>query len=122
MVVVYLDAASSHRPYCRRSAVEFDLCAWSRVYAFVAKASQRNKPHLSRVACSESLVRRQFDRRPFSNVGSFHLIIQRPPKSAFSPYSDSTNIDRLLTKAIDVFPNHLLPQGGTYPTLVYSTG
>src|SRR5438132_14426126 len=84
MVVVYLDAASSHRSYRRGSAIEFDLCAWRWVNAFVAKASQRNKPHFCRVACSESFVRRQFDCRLFSNVGSYQRIFESLWKPAFS--------------------------------------
>src|SRR5206468_11471173 len=74
IVVVYLDAAISHRSYRRMSAVEFDLRTWSWVNAFVAKAPQWDKTHFSGISCSESFVRRQFDCGLFSNVGSYQGI------------------------------------------------
>src|SRR5438445_13726709 len=108
MVVVYLDAASSHRSYRRGSAIEFDLCAWSWVNAFVAKASQRNKPHFCRVACSEPFVRRQFDCRLFSNVGSYQGMFLSLWLPAVSKSYETSTIGLILSFELGILRDRVI--------------
>src|SRR6266571_6471601 len=119
MVVVNLDAAGSHCSYCRGSAVELDLSTWSWVYTFIAKASQRDKPHLSRVACSESFVWRQFDCRLFSNVRSHQRIFQSLWKPAFPEYYEARTIGRVLPMEMSIFRNRVIRCVYCFSTLFY---